>query len=105
MCGISGIISKSDVRQIIFAENFNKILKHRGPDGNGIWYSKKNDVCFFHTRLAIQDLSNNGHQPMISSSNRYIISFNGEIYNHLKLRKLIPGLNGEGCPIPKHCWS
>ena len=53
MCGISGITSKSDVRQIIFAENFNKILKHRGPDGNGIWYSK-NDVCFFHTRL-VQD--------------------------------------------------
>ena len=96
MCGISGIISKSDVRQIIFAENFNKILKHRGPDGNGIWYSKKNDVCFFHTRLAIQDLSNNGHQPMISSSNRYIISFNGEIYNHLKLRKLIPGFKWRG---------
>ncbi len=96
MCGISGIISKSDVRQIIFAENFNKILKHRGPDGNGIWYSKKNDVCFFHTRLAIQDLSNNGHQPMISSSNRYIISFNGEIYNHLKLRKLIPEFKWRG---------
>ncbi len=96
MCGISGIISKSDVRQIIFAKNFNKILKHRGPDGNGIWYSKKNDVCFFHTRLAIQDLSNNGHQPMISSSNRYIISFNGEIYNHLKLRKLIPEFKWRG---------
>ena len=96
MCGISGIISKSDVRQIIFAKNFNRILKHRGPDGNGIWYSKKNDVCFFHTRLAIQDLSNNGHQPMISYSNRYIISFNGEIYNHLKLRKLIPEFKWRG---------
>ena len=96
MCGISGILSNNDVSSIIFGKNFNDILRHRGPDGNGVWISKKKDACFFHTRLAIQDLSNNGHQPMISASDRYVISFNGEIYNHLKLRKILPSLNWKG---------
>ena len=68
MCGISGILSNSDIRSLPYIKNFNKILNHRGPDGNGIWYSENHDACFFHTRLAIQDLSKNGHQPMISKS-------------------------------------
>ena len=96
MCGISGILSNSDIRSLPYIKNFNKILNHRGPDGNGIWYSENHDACFFHTRLAIQDLSKNGHQPMISKSKRYVISFNGEIYNHLRLRKILPLINWEG---------
>ena len=96
MCGISGILSNSDIRSLPYIKNFNKILNHRGPDGNGIWYSENHDACFFHTRLAIQDLSKNGHQPMTSKSKRYVISFNGEIYNHLRLRKILPLINWEG---------
>ena len=93
MCGISGIISNKDTRDISFIKDFNTILKHRGPDGEGVWYSEDFKVCFFHTRLAIQDLSNLASQPMISKSNRYVISFNGEIYNHLNLRNLLPSVS------------
>ena len=64
-------------------------LTHRGPDSQGTWLCEDNNIALGHTRLAIQDLSSNGHQPMISPSSRYIIVFNGEIYNHLELRKRI----------------
>mgnify|MGYP001207302194 CR=1 FL=1 len=96
MCGISGILSNSDLRSIHFKNNFNDILSHRGPDSNGSWFSDNNKLCLFHTRLAIQDLSFNGKQPMSSKSRRFIISFNGEIYNHLKLRKILPNLKWSG---------
>jgi asparagine synthase (glutamine-hydrolysing) len=85
MCGIagyylprnaSGRLSKSpDVT------NLPSVLKHRGPDSHGSWYSDRGDVHFFHSRLAIQDLSPLGHQPMISKCGRFCITFNGEIYN------------------------
>ena len=93
MCGISGIISNRDTRNISFLKDFNKILRHRGPDGEGVWFSENFKTCFFHTRLAIQDLSSQASQPMISKSNRYVISFNGEIYNHLNLRNLLPSVS------------
>jgi hypothetical protein len=57
------------------------VLKHRGPDSHGSWYSDRQDIYFFHSRLAIQDLSPLGHQPMISRCGRFCITFNGEIYN------------------------
>ena len=93
MCGISGIISSRDTRNISFLKGFNKTLRHRGPDAEGVWYSEDFKTCFFHTRLAIQDLSSQASQPMISKSNRYVISFNGEIYNHLNLRNLLPSVS------------
>ena len=96
MCGISGIISNSDISLIHLKNKFNEILSHRGPDGNGSWISDNNKICLFHTRLAIQDLSFNGKQPMSSKSKRFIISFNGEIYNHLKLRKILPNIKWTG---------
>ena len=90
MCGISGIVSNKDVSKIEYFKRFNLILKHRGPDDEGIWISKNRNVGLCHTRLAIQDLSQNGRQPMISNSKNFIITFNGEIYNHLSLRNLLP---------------
>ena len=62
-------------------------IKHRGPDSNGIWYDENNGIGLAHARLSILDLTSAGHQPMASYSERYIISFNGEIYNHLLLRE------------------
>lgn len=84
MCGFAGIIrySKSDESVI---KKMTDIIKHRGPDSSGT-LSHKN-VYFGHRRLAIQDLSKNGYQPMESKSSKSIIIFNGEIYNHLILRK------------------
>jgi asparagine synthase (glutamine-hydrolysing) len=62
-------------------------ITHRGPDDAGVWCDPKAGLALAHQRLAILDLSPAGHQPMVSSSGRYVIAFNGEIYNHLQLRR------------------
>ena len=67
----------------------NNSLKHRGPDFQDYWIDPKNRICLGHTRLSILDLSAAGNQPMKSDDERYIIFYNGEIYNHLDLSKLI----------------
>ena len=87
MCGISGILkrpnSQVNPKQL---ERMNELLKHRGPDGNGIW--NKQNVGLAHTRLAIIDLSDRARQPMsLVDNDRYIVTFNGEIYNHASLRE------------------
>jgi len=86
MCGIAGIFSRksaeylnSEVTRMI------KTMPHRGPDDHGVWLSE--NIAFGHLRLAIQDLSSKGKQPMQSLSGRYVIAFNGEIYNFIRLRK------------------
>ena len=82
MCGISGIISKKRIEKEIIEPMTDKII-HRGPDGFGYYYGEK--FVFGHRRLSIVDLSDAGHQPM-QYLNRYVITFNGEVYNHLELR-------------------
>lgn len=62
-------------------------LDHRGPDDRGEWWDDEAGIALGHTRLSIVDLSPSGHQPMTSASGRYVITFNGEIYNHSELRK------------------
>jgi len=65
------------------------LLRHRGPDSFGIWHSQTRSCVLAHTRLAIQDLTEAGHQPRISTCGRFIIIFNGEIYNHISLRQYL----------------
>ena len=89
MCGIAGIYSpiKSHEKIINIASRMASAISYRGPDDSGVWADKKANIALSHRRLSIVDLSSNGHQPMMSQCSRYIIVFNGEIYNHHKLRK------------------
>lgn len=87
MCGINGFFSvnikdKSDIAVL----NMNHAIQHRGPDASDIWYDNQLNLFLGHCRLAIQDISVAGSQPMHSVSGRFVIVFNGEIYNHLALR-------------------
>ena len=89
MCGFVGLINlyannKININDILI--NMRDKLIHRGPDDFGIWINEKCNIGFGFRRLAIIDLSINGHQPMSSRSTRYKIVFNGEIYNHVELR-------------------
>ena len=61
-------------------------LRHRGPDGDGLWGTETGDVVFAHRRLAIIDLTEAGAQPMVDRESGCTISFNGEIYNFKELR-------------------
>ena len=70
-------------------KNMGKTLNKRGPDDEGIFIDKFSKIAISHQRLSIQDLSAAGHQPMFSNSGRYVIAYNGEIYNHLELRKFL----------------
>ena len=70
-------------------------LIHRGPDDGGVWCDSEQRIGFGHRRLAIVDLSPAGHQPMDSASGRYVIAFNGEIYNHLALRGKVQEASGK----------
>lgn len=84
MCGIAGFCNYTgDWGTLI--KKMNKRMAHRGPDASGLWASEDERVVFGHQRLSIVDLSANGAQPMISHSGRYVIAFNGEIYNYKKL--------------------
>jgi len=92
MCGISGILNhKSKDKNIIFdlLNKINSNLSHRGPDNTGTWNDNKNFCFLGHTRLSILDLSINGNQPMLDQDKRFVISFNGEIYNFKELREAL----------------
>lgn len=85
MCGIAGFCGNpKNWRENI--ERMNRRMYHRGPDAGGVWASADADVVLGHRRLAIVDLSENGAQPMHSASGRFVCVFNGEIYNHRRLR-------------------
>ena len=86
MCGIAGILlKKSDNLNRRILEKITNSVDHRGPDSFGYWSSNDGRIHLGHRRLSIIDLSNDGDQPMISSCGRYVITFNGEIYNFKKL--------------------
>ncbi len=82
MCGIFGVINQEISKDAAW-KCLNR-LQHRGPDGGGLW--QEGLVTLGHRRLAIMDLSENGHQPMNDANGRYLLVFNGEIYNFLELR-------------------
>ena len=88
MCGLAGFLGgmvSADVRDSLL-RRMSDTLIHRGPDDGGIWQDNQAGIGLAHRRLSIVDLSAAGHQPMQSGSGRYVLAFNGEIYNHLKLR-------------------
>lgn len=91
MCGIVGAIGRAAANVASQGTALDSI-RHRGPDGRGQFYVERlsTPVWLGHTRLSILDLSEAGHQPMISRDKRWVITFNGEIYNHLELREQIP---------------
>jgi asparagine synthase (glutamine-hydrolysing) len=85
MCGIAGVINFDGMPvPPPVLKNMTDAIAHRGPDGEGQWV--EGPVGIGHRRLAILDLSSAGHQPMISASKRYVLSYNGEVYNFKELR-------------------
>jgi asparagine synthase (glutamine-hydrolysing) len=95
MCGIAGIVSLEPERHIA---SMLQGVAHRGRDDEGVWVSPPIDnsgrkMCLGHRRLAIIDTSPAGHEPMLSFDGRYVITFNGEIYNFRELREQLRSLN------------
>ncbi len=87
MCGIAGIVKiRGEVVEPLALSRLTNLLAHRGPDGAGHWFSAERNVALGHRRLAIIDPGAGGNQPMLSADGRYVIVFNGEIYNFLELR-------------------
>lgn len=90
MCGITGLCGLTSSSAIDIADTAIQMaaaIAHRGPDAAGSWYEPALGVALAHQRLSILDLSPAGNQPMASASGRYLIAFNGEIYNHQQLRR------------------
>ncbi len=86
MCGIAGFCNlKGDREKNI--ERMKERMYHRGPDAGGNYFSKDGSITLGHRRLSIFDLSENGAQPMVSHSGRFVISYNGEIYNYKKIAR------------------
>lgn len=91
MCGIAGLVDPAGPTPAL--RGVLDRLAHRGPDDHGMWLDETGTLALGHRRLSIIDLSPAGHQPMTSASGRYVITYNGEIYNHAELRR---GLELEG---------
>ena len=98
MCGFAGFVDKD--RQIpshVLKQTVTKMagtLCHRGPDDGGFWVDTSSGVALGFRRLAIIDLTPSGHQPMIAHNGRFVIAFNGEIYNHKDIKRELESLNG-----------
>jgi asparagine synthase (glutamine-hydrolysing) len=86
MCGISGIFSSTPIDRSI-VESMTMTLTHRGPDAHGVYLDPTQRIALGHTRLSIIDLSASANQPFFSKESRYVIVFNGEIYNFKQIKK------------------
>ncbi len=89
MCGITGfweVPNRPEGELNEMARSMANTIIHRGPDDLGAWSDPQAGIALGHRRLSVIDLSSAGHQPMTSSTGRFVIAFNGEIYNHLELR-------------------
>lgn len=99
MCGLAGFLSPLGVNESHARSHLEKMtsaIAHRGPDDAGIWLDGSLGIALGHRRLSIIDLTEAGRQPMMSQSGRYIIVFNGEIYNHPEIRKNLGNLEWRG---------
>lgn len=92
MCGIAGVVGRTPQQSRDWLADAVSALRHRGPDGSGLWWSVDGHAGLGHTRLAIIDLSASGDQPMHSADGRHAIIFNGEIYNYRELARRLVGL-------------
>ena len=89
MCGLAGFLAVDGIEAsalAVIAQSMSDLLIHRGPDDSGVWTDEQSGVALGFRRLSIIDLSPAGHQPMVSADGRYVIVFNGEIYNFAELR-------------------
>ncbi|MFM7480450.1 MAG: asparagine synthase (glutamine-hydrolyzing) [Planctomycetota bacterium] len=97
MCGIAGFLDPSarvrDARGVL--DRMSDALQHRGPDDSGMWWQPSLPLGLAHRRLAVVDLSPSGHQPMTSESGRYVIAWNGEVYNATELRRELDQARGQ----------
>ena len=90
MCGLAGFCvdpSNSSLDLDTIVQKLGAQVSRRGPDSSGYWTDRTTGYAVSHQRLAVLDISEQGHQPMVSRTGRYVIAFNGEIYNHLELRR------------------
>jgi asparagine synthase (glutamine-hydrolysing) len=90
MCGITGFwVRPQDTREFLSQQilTMNDLLRHRGPDDGGIWVDEQAGIGLANRRLAILDLSSSGHQPIFSRCGRFVIAYNGEVYNFESIRQ------------------
>ena len=93
MCGFAGCLSVNPLNNhdsINIVKSMTSAIDHRGPDDSGEWVDVESGIALGHRRLSVLDLSPAGHQPMVSASGRFVLIYNGEIYNHIELRKELP---------------
>ena len=86
MCGIAGLLSQPRTELASTIERMVASIRYRGPDDSGVWCDERVGIGLGHARLSILDLSPEGHQPMSSSTGRFVLSYNGEVYNFTELR-------------------
>ncbi|RYF30974.1 MAG: asparagine synthase (glutamine-hydrolyzing) [Comamonadaceae bacterium] len=99
MCGLAGFLQPSRSAKHIMEAVVGRMAAavwHRGPDDAGVWADAEAGIALGFRRLAIIDLTPAGHQPMASSDGRLVMTFNGEIYNHLDMRAELPGVSWRG---------
>jgi asparagine synthase (glutamine-hydrolysing) len=99
MCGLVGFLGFGEAMRgpEEAARRMAMAIRHRGPDDDGVWVDGEAEIALGHRRLSIVDLSPAGHQPMFSADGRYVVVFNGEIYNHAEIRTELDALE-------KHAW-
>ncbi len=104
MCGINGLVSTSltDHEKVNMVKKMNARLAHRGPDHDGIWH--EGEICLGHRRLSIIDLSAESNQPFYSNDSRYVIIYNGELYNYREL-KLELQRQAQGSSVPPYLFK
>ena len=103
MCGLVGFLGGVDGYGNVDAllGRMADTIRHRGPDDLGAWVDAATGVALAHRRLSILDLSPAGHQPMVSANGRYVIVFNGEIYNHLEIRRELESMDCRATVLPE----
>jgi asparagine synthase (glutamine-hydrolysing) len=87
MCGLVGVLGPSDRHLLDHVDAMATTIAHRGPDDAGSWRDRAAGIALGHVRLAVVDLTAEGHQPMVSADGRWVIAFNGEVYDHAEHRR------------------